>query len=141
MEIQMKVSKKVLVVDDMATIRHSLKLYLQPEGFKVSEAKSAEEALVQVNTVRPDIIIMDVIMDGMSGLDCCAMLKENPLTRSIPVIILTTLGKHEQKQKAFAAGCDSYLTKPVNKDRLLGKIWLLMRLDSKNVNNKSLATF
>jgi CheY-like chemotaxis protein len=124
----MKEKKRVLVVDDMETIRQSLYSHLSGEGFEVNLTKSGEEALVAIETTPPDVIVMDIIMGGMTGIECCRQIKQKPSTRGIPVIILTSLGKHEQKRQAFAAGCDSYLTKPVNKEKLIGKIWLLTNL-------------
>ena len=122
-------AKKILIVDDMSSIRMMYKSYLRGE-FDIAEAENGLEALQMIEQSRPDLIILDVAMPKMDGIECCRRIKSHPETKHIPIIIVTALGDHAQKNAAVSAGCDSYIHKPVRKDRLVGKVWLLLRINA-----------
>jgi len=109
----------VLIVDDHPT---NLKLaceILEFDGYRIARAKNAEEAMDLIARTPPDLILMDIQMPGMDGLTLTQKLKHDAVTRHIVIIALTSFAMLGDEEKARAAGCDHYITKPVN-SRLLG---------------------
>lgn len=115
--------KTILVVDDEAPIRKLLRQQLEAEGYIVKEAKDGWDAITQVRKQSPDLIILDVMMPQFSGFDVAAILKNNPETLGIPIIILSIVGEEE---RSYRLGVDKYLTKPINTEVLLKEIRLLV---------------
>lgn len=115
--------KTILVVDDEAPIRKLLRQQLEAEGYIVKEAKDGWDAITQVRKQSPDLIILDVMMPQFSGFDVAAILKNNPETLGIPIIILSIVGDEE---RSYRLGVDKYLTKPINTEVLLKEIRLLI---------------
>ena len=105
---------KILIVDDNAT---NLKLagdLLDLEGWDVRRAIDAESAFELVKTTTPDLILMDVSLPGMDGLTLTKMLKEKKETKDIIIVALTAFAMKGDKEKIIAAGCDGYITKPID---------------------------
>ncbi|MBD2440299.1 PAS domain S-box protein [Nostoc sp. FACHB-110] len=115
--------KTILVVDDDANIRELLRQQLENEGYKVREAKDGMDAIHQIKTAHPDLILLDVMMPQINGFDVAAVLKNDPLTADIPIIILSII---ENKERGYHIGIDRYLTKPINSEQLLNEIGLLL---------------
>jgi CheY-like chemotaxis protein len=115
-------AKRVLIVDDTTTVRMFVNVILKHEGFELDEATTGLEALERVEKNRPDLILMDINMPEMDGLEACRRLKGDPHTSGIPIIVVTLQGEREQVERAYSAGCDDYLTKPIKKIELLSKI-------------------
>jgi putative two-component system response regulator len=115
-------SKKVIIaVDDEPDIRSLVRFCLQTSGdFDVLEAKSGEEAINLAIAHRPVLIVMDVRMPGMGGIEACRRLKANPATASIPVIFLSAW--HSEEQAALEAGGMAFLLKPFNPDELIAAV-------------------
>jgi PAS domain S-box-containing protein len=111
--------KTVLIVDDEEHIRRLLRQSIEESGYDVMEAKDGIEALSQIKKQRPDLITLDVMMPGISGFDVAAVLKSDPLTANIPIIVLSIV---EDREKGYRLGVDRYLTKPVDTDLLLRQI-------------------
>ena len=109
----------ILVVDDDVNIRQLLRQQLEPEGYNVSEAKDGVEAISQVKQAAPDLVILDVMMPQMNGFDVAAVLKNDPKTMSIPIIILSIV---EDKERGYRLGIERYLTKPIETETLLHEI-------------------
>ena len=105
---------KVMVVDDSATERHVLGDILSKKGFLVVYAESGEKAVESSKTELPDLILMDLGLPGMDGLEATRALKNGAATCRVPVIALTAHAMRGDKDVAAAAGCDGYLTKPLN---------------------------
>ena len=118
----------ILVVDDEARNVRLMEAILAPRGYTVVTAYNGEEALQQVQSQRPDLILLDVMMPGMNGFEVCRSLKDNADTCLIPVVIMTALGQTEDRIKGIEAGADDFLTKPVNRDELLARIRTSLRL-------------
>jgi DNA-binding response OmpR family regulator len=118
----------ILVVDDEARNVRLMEAILAPRGYTVVTAYNGEEALQQVQSQRPDLILLDVMMPGMNGFEVCRSLKDNANTCLIPVVIMTALGQTEDRIKGIEAGADDFLTKPVNRDELLARIRTSLRL-------------
>lgn len=115
--------KNILVVDDDANIRTLLRQELEAEGYCVREAKDGMEAVREVKQERTDLIILDVMMPGMSGFDVAAVLKNQPGTMNIPIVILSVI---EDQERGYRIGVDKYFTKPVNTEELLREVGLLL---------------
>src|ERR1700733_3440703 len=112
----------ILVIDDNAA---NLKLVcdiLECEGYSVDRATDAEAALVKVTASRFDLVLTDVGLPGMDGLALTRILKANELTRRVPVIAVTAFAMKGDDQRAIKAGCDGYITKPIDTRRLVKQI-------------------
>ncbi|WP_432811537.1 response regulator [Pantanalinema sp. GBBB05] len=116
-------TKTILVVDDDQNIRELLRQELEAEGYDVQEASNGMDALAQVKTTKPDLIILDVMMPQINGFDVAAVLKNNPHTTDIPIIVLSII---ENKGQGYRIGIDRYLTKPINREELMQDIGLLL---------------
>lgn len=103
---------RILVVDDDPGLVRVVTLYLTIEGFDVDTASDGEEALRHLAAARADLVILDVMMAGMDGLEACRRIKANPQTGNIPVILFTALNRDEDLRAGRAAGADSTITKP-----------------------------
>ncbi|HYO93373.1 MAG TPA: response regulator [Polyangiaceae bacterium] len=108
----------ILIVDDNAVNLKLARVLLAGEGYAVATAADAVEALRALETLRPSLILMDIQLPGMDGLELTRRLKAEPGTRSIVVIALTAYAMKGDAEKAFAAGCDDYISKPIDIDTL-----------------------
>ncbi len=113
---------RILLVEDNEMNRDMLTRRLQRKGHEVAIAVDGEEGLAMVARHRPDLILMDMSLPVISGWDATRRLKQDPDLASIPVIALTAHAMAQDREKALAAGCDDYDTKPVELTRLLEKI-------------------
>jgi two-component system, cell cycle response regulator DivK len=102
----------VLIVDDFEDNREMYAQYLRFHGYEIAEADNGQEALKQATALRPDVIVMDLSLPGMDGWEATRRLKQEPLTRDIPVIALTGHALTGSEHTAREAGCDRFLTKP-----------------------------
>ncbi|MCU4654028.1 diguanylate cyclase [Roseibacterium sp. SDUM158016] len=118
---------RILVVDDVATNRIVMKVKLAAACYAVDQADSGAEALRLAATCRPDLILLDVLMPDMSGLEVCRRLKADPETADIPVILVTALSDRASKMAGLEAGADDFLTKPVDEVTLLARVRSLLR--------------
>jgi pilus assembly protein CpaE len=119
--------KKILLVDDDDVLRKMGNGLLVRQGFDVLTAENGPRALEQLKTIRPDIILLDVMMPGMDGFTVCREIRTNPDTARIPVMMLTALDSVENKVKGFEAGADDYLAKPYDTTELVARINVLIR--------------
>jgi signal transduction histidine kinase len=108
----------VLIVDDDRALAQTIAATLDPEGIKTVIARNGSQALELARTHRPDLVLLDVMTSGKSGLEVCAALKKEPVTASIPVIILTAKADPTSRMAGIAAGADEYLTKPFSPTQL-----------------------
>ncbi|XZN88850.1 MAG: response regulator [Microcoleus sp.] len=123
--------KQILVVDDEPNIRELLRQSLEEEGYEVTEAFNGIDAISQAKSVKPDLIILDIMMPHIDGFDVAAVLKHDPQTMGIPIIIVSLI--HDLERGA-RLGIDSYFTKPINVGRLLREIGLLL---NPTISNKT----
>ena len=107
----------VLVVDDGAVNRRILRGILEKAGAVVSEAAGGEEALRLVRSSPPDLVLLDVVMPGMDGLEVCGALKADPATSDVPVIVVSALGESSDRVRGLSAGAEDYVTKPLRRRR------------------------
>ena len=104
----------ILIVDDNAVNLKLVKVLLAKEGYQVATAADAEEALKSIQASKPRLILMDIQLPGMDGLTLTRQLKDDPSTKDIKVVALTAYAMKGDDEKARAAGCDGYITKPID---------------------------
>lgn len=119
--------KLILVVDDEAPIREMLRFALSRAGLRVVEAGSAAEARLRIADERPDLVLMDWMMPGVSGVELTRELKSQPMTRDIPVIMVTARVEEEDKIRGLNMGCDDYVSKPFSHPELIARIQAVLR--------------
>ena len=113
---------KVLVVDDEEYIQHILNFSFGAEGFDVLTASDGEEAIKKAKSVKPDVIVLDIMMPKMDGYEACKKLKSDPQTKNIPVILLTAKGRDVDRKLGTEAGADDYVVKPFSPGRLIERV-------------------
>ncbi len=109
----------ILIVEDTLSELELINHYLRESGYNVINAVSAKEALNKAIEQRPDIIITDVVMPGMSGFELCRSLKRTPATEKVPIIICTSKNQEIDRLWGMKQGADAYLTKPFTKEQLI----------------------
>lgn len=119
--------KLILVVEDEAPIREMLRFALTRADFRVAEAGSAQEARLRMADERPDLILMDWMMPGVSGIELTRELKSQPTARDIPVIMITARAEEEDKIRGLNIGCDDYVSKPFSYPELIARIQAVLR--------------
>lgn len=107
-------SRSILVVDDNESNLRLMEALLVAEGYLVKTVMEAEEAMIALETFEPQLILMDLQLPGMDGLELTRLLKRDPPRRHISIVALTAYAMKGDEEKALAAGCDGYLTKPVD---------------------------
>jgi len=117
----------ILAVDDEEPILELLRFNLEKEGYQVRIAKDGPEALRSVEQEQPDLLVLDVMLPGMDGLEVCRQLRLNPRFRQIPIIMLTAKGEVIDKVLGLELGADDYMTKPFSPRELLARIKARLR--------------
>ena len=115
-------SKRILVIEDQEDNRRILRDLLTSADFEVIEAVDGEAGLATAATHRPDLILMDIQLPGLDGYEATRRIKADAALRAIPVIAVTSYGLAGDADKAFAAGCDAYISKPYSPRQLLAKV-------------------
>ncbi len=118
---------RLLVVDDEQAIVDFIKLGMRYEGFQVEQASDGYIAIDLAQRVQPDVIILDVMLPTMDGLEVCRRLRENEATANIPILMLTAKDEVRDRVTGLEAGADDYLTKPFSFDELLARVRALLR--------------
>jgi DNA-binding response OmpR family regulator len=116
------VRKKILLVDDSSTVLLMERMILSKSQYDVVTAKDGVEGIEKAVAEKPDLILMDVVMPRMDGFEACRKLREQDDTKEIPVIMVTTRGELASVETGYAAGCNEYVTKPINGLELLAKV-------------------
>jgi DNA-binding response OmpR family regulator len=118
---------EILIVDDDRDVAQTIGLTLKRRDFRVQLAYSGMEALRMLQRFRPDLIILDVSMPGIDGLEVCRRLRKNEETITLPIIFLTARGLDEDRIEGFRAGADDYLAKPFNPEELILRVKAVLR--------------
>jgi class 3 adenylate cyclase/CheY-like chemotaxis protein len=124
----MNVPARILVVDDTPVNLKLLADLLGAKGYGVVTAAAGPEALEKIESARPDLVLLDVMMPGMSGYEVCKKLRGNPATATLPVVMVTALDPTQERVKGIEAGADDFLTKPINQQELLARVKSLLRI-------------
>lgn len=117
----------ILIVDDEIAIRELLKFNLENEGFKVTSAADGEEALALLNDKKFDLVILDVMLPGINGMEVCRRMRSDSSLEAIPVIMLTARGEEIDKVLGLELGADDYITKPFGVRELIARIKVRLR--------------
>jgi len=118
---------KVIIIEDDPDIAGLVEHYLAAEGFKVSHAKDGAEGLKRVKAAPPELVILDLMLPGLDGLDVCKALRAAPPTASLPILMLTAKGEESDKVIGLELGADDYLTKPFSPKELVARVKSLLR--------------
>lgn len=120
-------SRNILVVEDETPIREMISFVLDQNGFNAIEACDIEQALTKIREPYPDLILLDWMLPGGTGVSLAKKLKQNEYTRNIPIIMLTARSDEDDKVKGFEAGVDDYVTKPFSPKELIARIKAVIR--------------
>ncbi len=121
---------KILIADDNPANVELLDAYLSAFDYEIAVAVDGADALEKVASFQPDLILLDIMMPRYSGFEVCEKIKNDPATRGIMVLMVTALSELGDIEKAVSAGCDDYLSKPVNKLELLKRVENMLKLRS-----------
>lgn len=115
-------TQKILVADDEVFMLRLLEMTFQKGGYEVVSCRDGREALAAATTAQPQLIVLDIMMPGLDGLGALRLLKENPVTKNIPVVVLSAKGHALTKVDAVLAGAVLFLAKPFSPNELLGEV-------------------
>lgn len=117
-----KIKNRILLVDDSETVLMLERMILKGGSYEVAMARDGREGVAKALALKPDLILMDVIMPEMDGIEAIRALRASSETRSIPILIVTTKGEEESMETGYLSGCSDYITKPIDSLELLTKI-------------------
>ena len=115
-------SNVILIIDDETTTLKLVKMVLEREGYQIFTAKNGADGLRKAEEIKPDLVILDIVLPGIDGYQVCQYLRTNPSTASVPVLMFSSLHLPADQNRAFDAGSNDYLTKPVKMAQLLEKV-------------------
>src|SRR5438477_5423927 len=118
---------KILIVEDETSLVEVLSYNLQRDGYEVAVAKEGREGLRKAQMQLPDLVILDLMLPGLNGLDICRELRASPRTSGISILMLTAKGEETDQVVGFAVGADDYVTKPFSVKVLMQRIHVLLR--------------
>ena len=118
---------RILVVEDEAALSMLLSYNLEAEGFAVDKVERGDEAEIRLSETIPDLVILDWMLPGVSGLEICRRMRARETTRSLPVIMLTARGEESERVRGLAIGADDYVVKPFSVPELMARVHALLR--------------
>jgi putative two-component system response regulator len=124
----MKTKQVILIVDDQLQNIELLEAYLAPQGYEIVTAASGEEALGKLSGNQIDLILLDVMMPGMDGFEVTRRVRQGKTNQLLPIILVTALRETEDRVKGIDAGCDDFISKPVDKMELLARVRALLKV-------------
>jgi DNA-binding response OmpR family regulator len=119
-------AKRVLIADDEPNIVTSLEFLMSKSGYQVQVARNGEEALALVESFRPDLVLLDVMMPQRSGYDVCQKMRERPDWGHIKIVMLSAKGREAEVSKGMSLGADAYVTKPFSNRELIAQVAALI---------------
>src|SRR6187431_2851306 len=118
---------RILIVEDEEPLTMLLRYNLEAEGYEVETAARGDEADTKLKEAAPDLIVLDWMLPGLSGIELCRRLRARPETRQLPIIMLTARGEESEKVRGLATGADDYIVKPFSVPELLARVRALLR--------------
>ena len=131
-------SKRLLLVEDDRPLADLVKYHFDREGFTVISTSAGDEALILVDEVKPDLVILDWMIEGVSGIEVCRRLRRNPATQNLPILMLTARGDEEDRVRGLETGADDFVTKPFSPKELIARANALLRRARPNLAAKML---
>lgn len=126
----------ILIVDDEEDIRELVELNLRREGYQTLTCDTGERALELVDSKRPDLVVLDLMLPGVDGLEVCKRLKADPDTRQVPVVMLTAKGEEADVVAGLELGADDYVTKPFSGKVLVARVRRLLRRQMEEIEEE-----
>ncbi len=120
-------SARILIVEDEEPLTMLLRYNLEAEGYDVETAARGDEADTKLRETTPDLVVLDWMLPGLSGIELCRRLRARPETRQLPIIMLTARGEESEKVRGLATGADDYIVKPFSVPELLARVGALLR--------------
>jgi two-component system phosphate regulon response regulator PhoB len=118
---------RILIVEDEEPLTMLLRYNLEAEGYEVESAARGDEAETRLKESTPDLVVLDWMLPGLSGIELCRRLRARPQTRQLPIIMLTARGEESEKLRGLATGADDYIVKPFSVPELLARVRALLR--------------
>lgn len=118
---------KMLIVEDDAALAELIQWHFEREGFEVRQTPDGEEALMFAQEQAPDIVLLDWMVEGISGIEVCRRLRRSPSTANVPIIMLTARGEEEDRIRGLETGADDYVTKPFSPRELVARVAAVLR--------------
>ena len=128
-------AEKILVVDDDLDTLRLINIILEREGYQVSTASNGEQAILLAKSFQPDLILLDLMMPGMDGVEVAHNLRDDPQTKHILIIMLTAKSQLEDKLDGFDAGADDYLTKPIQHPELIAHVKAVLKRGGQKISD------
>ena len=135
------ITKTIHIVEDEPDIRETLAYNLSQEGFKVSEFSDAESFLDKIQKRKPDLLILDLMLPGMSGLDLCKQIRTDKSLQNLAIIMLTAKGEEVDRIIGFELGADDYVTKPFSVRELILRVKVILKKQTDAIENNELVEF
>lgn len=132
-------SKRLLVVEDDRPIAELLKFHFNSAGFTVTTTPNGDEALILIDEIRPDLVILDWMIDGTSGIEVCRRLRRSSRTATLPIIMLTARGEEDDRIRGLETGADDFVAKPFSPKELLARANALLRRSVPNLMAEKLS--
>ena len=123
----MSVAANILIVEDEEPLQELLSYNLESEGFGARAVASGDDVMRAIAEERPDLVLLDWMLPGLSGIEVCRLIRAKPATRDIPVIMLTARGEEQERVRGLAVGADDYLVKPFSVPELMARVKSLLR--------------
>jgi two-component system phosphate regulon response regulator PhoB len=120
-------TKRLLLVEDDRAIAELVEFHFAREGYAVTQTANGEEALILVDEIRPDLIVLDWMIEGISGIELCRRLRRKPATANLPIIMLTARGEEDDRLRGLETGADDYVTKPFSPKELVVRAAAVLR--------------
>jgi two-component system, OmpR family, phosphate regulon response regulator PhoB len=120
-------AQRVLIVEDEADIRDLLLFHLEREGYQVAQSRSGPEALRLARAIPPDLVLLDLMLPDMDGLEVCRRLRQDPATQGLPIVMLTARGDEVDRVLGLELGADDYVVKPFSPRELIARIRAVLR--------------
>ena len=123
----MSIKKKILLIEDEKRLAKIIKNFLEKNNFEVADLYDGEDAIITAETFNPNLILLDWMLPGLSGLEICRQIRSNKSIDKVPIIFLTAKGEEEDKLRGLDIGADDYITKPFSQIELIARIKALLR--------------
>ena len=120
-------SRKILIVDDEPNIVVPLQFLMEQNGYQVKIAESGEAAIDLMERFRPDLVLLDIMLPGVNGLEVCQMLREDPELKETKIVLVSALGRDVDMAKGMAMGADAYITKPFSNREIVARVNELLK--------------